>query len=213
MKTRSLEEPSLLQFFSKSTSYWSMQFRKRLNLNFIVEKTFSKSRWGGNCSSRRRDWLFSSSQSPPSRDPRGSRRPVGATRLPCAISPSTFFFALLSSRPLFLSLPRPPHAFRYTHRPAWTPAIRLTVEEMRTLEARRGIDLRDDFSDLAALWFITRAVGAMKNALQRARLNKSPFCESHWHFSTCKVSEIIALLLRSIIKLYKSQAENENLRT
>lgn len=40
----------------------------------------------------------------PSQDLRGSRRPVGATRLPCAISPSTFFFALLLSRPLALSL-------------------------------------------------------------------------------------------------------------
>lgn len=106
---------------------------------------------------------------------------------------------------LSLSLPRPPHAFRYTHRPAWTPAIRLTVEEMRTLEARRGIDLRDDFSDLAALWFITRVVRTMKNALQCARLNKSLFCESYWHFSTCKVSKIIALLLRSIIKLSRKQ--------
>lgn len=177
----SLFEPSFLQFFPKLISYNQYSIA---NDWFFTLKAFSKSCPGGNCSSRRRGWALLEFSVSPSRDPRGSRRPVGATRLPCAISPSTFFSALLSSRPLFLSLPRSSHAFR-TRIPAWTPAIRLTVEEMRTRGEAR-IDPRDDFSDLAALWFITRTVITMKNALHRASLNYSLFCKSYWLFLTCK---------------------------
>lgn len=79
----------------------------------------------------RLDDAYSGSRSLPLGNPRGSRWPVGATRLPCAISPSTSFFASsLSSESRTLSLSRsrsfsrPSCAFRYTRRPARTSAIR-----------------------------------------------------------------------------------------
>lgn len=206
----SLFEPSFLQFFPKLISYNQYSIA---NDWFCYTESFLKIalRWELFVSQERLALLeFSVS---PSRDPRGSRRPVGATRLPCAISPSTFFSALLSSRPLFLSLPRSSHAFRYTRRPAWTPAIRLTVEEMRTRGEAR-IDPRD-FSDLAALWFITRTVITMKNALHRASLNYSLFCKSYWLFfdkqAKLQFSLLESIVYKIIIKSQKVKKKFENI--
>lgn len=136
-------------------------------LNFIVQKAFSKLRSDGNCSSHRRDWLEFSVFSL-----LGSKR-LKATRgshAPAVRHLSLHLFLCPPLVPIALSLSSPTHTFRYTHRPAWTLAIRLTVEEMRTRD-EAGIDLRGDFSNLAALWFITRIVSTMKNALHRAKLN------------------------------------------
>jgi len=84
----------------------------------------------------------------------GSRRPVGATRLPRAISPSTFSFALLSSWLLFLSLSLslPLTLDLPLQTSSDRPRHRLTVEETVRVRAKRDADRsRDDFSDLAAL--------------------------------------------------------------
>lgn len=134
-----------------------------IDTNFITKNSLKIAEKNRNCSFGRREFgiraylplsLFGFSISP-SRDLRGSRRPVGATRLPCAISPSTFFFALLSSLSAFsLSLSRSLCAFRSTRRPTQTrtSAVRLTVEEMRT-RGEAQIDPRNDFSDLAMIYY------------------------------------------------------------
>lgn len=159
------------------------------HLNFVVQKAFLISHSGGNCSSPRRK---TGSSRVLGLLPLGIREAQGdpweprACRAPSLPPP----FSLPFSRPdrsLFLSLPRSPHAFRYTRRPAWTPAIRLTVEEMRT-QARRGSIFGMIFLTLRRydLWVIyyARTVSAMKYALHCARLNQNLFCESYWHFLT-----------------------------
>lgn len=147
--------------------------------NFITKSSYRKSQTNRNCSFRRREFgiraylplsLFRFSVSP-SWDPKGSRRPVGATRLPCATSPSTFFFALFLIFPGLLSFFLTISVRLSLLAETSSDPIRLTVEEMR-IRSKTRIDPRNDFSDLAMIYYAADSlVSTMRDVLYWTRLN------------------------------------------